>query len=801
MAFQQLYYTSCETGLSGYAGFQFNAVTPGVSPVVMREVEQLTIYEAPRGLAAGPESGVGAYPVNLLHTRSESGDAVITARVAFTGADFSGRWGNYFVHALVSEAPRRDFADLMPIETWEAEIWRAAPVTDPDLPLVENLARGPLGTRAAAEFVDAPDMAPVVPLLLSAVIEAMTDGGPPVLLIGHDTAALARWIAVVSFLLGRRLAPTMTFATYSHQPTYCRVHVVGTVAAAGPFARSVLRDFRVFDFVESVLPELPVHGVAALLARVGVRESGGLWELAGTLAISGPEETATVPAWFPCLAVAALLRGSALAGDEADAVVSWLVAAHDGGGHDRLREVIESLLTRQASAAAALPSDRQRRLVDIARAAGLAHRAEAFEDDLVETALERLRRGEHPGEVAALTSERARTRAAEGCAPYLVTAGGPRFQQFLAWATAADALFAPDVLRRCGRNLVGEALKGDALPDVIAQAVERWPELRTGIVEELAAVGPDERSRFLLRDGRRLLRLDDFRSRPELGVAWLVAEVHVGALESVEALDRIVDLRRRTGKRPPVDEDLLVALWPDGRWTPDDARAVVDLLPPEELGTEVVGRWIADVLRTVPSPELAAGHAVLVGRLMDLRSSLGAEPRRILRALERTVALMDRLAQEEVPAPAVRDLFGGFDTAPAVVRTFIAAQAPQVILTADPLGPVLEACPPEILANFCAHAHDVLARTRDATLAARIFIAMRHLIWIGENRAAKRVEQSVLVPVVPGWKRREIDAVRDAVSSFSERRERYPFDLWLRQRRSARRRFLPAWLGRGDTEA
>ena len=29
MAFQQLYYTSCEHGLGGYGGYQFNAVTPG----------------------------------------------------------------------------------------------------------------------------------------------------------------------------------------------------------------------------------------------------------------------------------------------------------------------------------------------------------------------------------------------------------------------------------------------------------------------------------------------------------------------------------------------------------------------------------------------------------------------------------------------------------------------------------------------------------------------------------------------------------------------------------------------------
>ena len=33
MAFEQLYYTSCEQGLAGIRGYQFNAATPG-APVV-----------------------------------------------------------------------------------------------------------------------------------------------------------------------------------------------------------------------------------------------------------------------------------------------------------------------------------------------------------------------------------------------------------------------------------------------------------------------------------------------------------------------------------------------------------------------------------------------------------------------------------------------------------------------------------------------------------------------------------------------------------------------------------------------
>ena len=102
MGLAQLYYTSCETGLSGFAGFQFNAVTPGLPQDVLRRVESLTPYRPPRWLSARPaRADIAACPVNLVYT---STPATILANVVFVGTDFSHRSGNYFAHALVSQA-------------------------------------------------------------------------------------------------------------------------------------------------------------------------------------------------------------------------------------------------------------------------------------------------------------------------------------------------------------------------------------------------------------------------------------------------------------------------------------------------------------------------------------------------------------------------------------------------------------------------------------------------------------------------------------------------------------------------
>ena len=57
MAFQQLHYTSCQDGPAGYSGFQFSATTPGTAPAVLREVEELIVYQPPAWLLASPSLG------------------------------------------------------------------------------------------------------------------------------------------------------------------------------------------------------------------------------------------------------------------------------------------------------------------------------------------------------------------------------------------------------------------------------------------------------------------------------------------------------------------------------------------------------------------------------------------------------------------------------------------------------------------------------------------------------------------------------------------------------------------------
>ena len=153
MAFEQLYYTSCERGVGGYAGFQFNALSPGVGARVMREVEQLTVYELPSWDTSPADA-----PVNLCHVRDAARGGDITANVVYAGADFSGRSGNYFAHALVTENPEHDFGGLLPVELWESSVWARTPADSTALPAIQAaLPRGSFDRPTVAAFLAAQD--------------------------------------------------------------------------------------------------------------------------------------------------------------------------------------------------------------------------------------------------------------------------------------------------------------------------------------------------------------------------------------------------------------------------------------------------------------------------------------------------------------------------------------------------------------------------------------------------------------------------------------------------------------------
>ncbi len=340
MGFAQLYYTSCEHGLSGYAGYQFNAATPGVDPRILREVERFTVYEPPRSYTA---ERVDDHPVNLCYSPDVGGVPVLS-RVVSSGDDPSGRPGNYFAHSLVAAGPGE--AGPLPAELWEADFWAEAPVHGPDLPELSELSElevgpGPLDRERTDAWVRRwpPE---VVARLLLAADDAVDDARPLVLVA--DSASVAHWVAALTHLLSPERARLLSFATYCGNPDEALVHVIGV--PPGSDTTLWKGRFTVYDPESDSVDGLPGPGsrawaVADRLARLGTRRAAELWRRALPYA-SGRE--GPLADWGPVLAAAALLDGGAPCGRDLRAVREWLPEAVEWLAQDDAAALVHRIL-------------------------------------------------------------------------------------------------------------------------------------------------------------------------------------------------------------------------------------------------------------------------------------------------------------------------------------------------------------------------------------------------------------------------------------------------------------------------
>ena len=493
MAFQQLYYTSCENGLGGYGGYQFNAITPGVSAAVMREVEDRTVYEPPGWLLADPcPDEPEAYPVAFSYGTSEATGAAITAQVVFTGTDYSGRPGNYFAHALVTNTPEQDFGQLLPVELWGAELWRASPADGTDLPeLPGPPPPGAIDRPGVQAFLDARGADGVLPGLLTAVGRAMA-GDRPVLVVSHDVSENIWWIAAISYLLGEHLGHRMTFTTYSHRPGYSRFHLTSILPETLP--PSADSSFQLFDLTVPDLtvpdptavnmtagptPGGGVHPLAAILARTGVMAAPGLWQQAMVFA-SGAEES--LDDWLAPVAAAAGLLGRKLSPAETDAVAGWLLGAA-GWMPAQLADVVLGVALAQPDRT--LADQRLLDLLGLARRLPAPARVERLELLLAERAVTHLACGKAavPVRLTSAAADAARVQAAQ----VLVAATPATALAVLEWAAASEVALPEAELERYGRTRLDPGTPEPELTGIVS----RSPAALRGLIDRLAGEPPE----------------------------------------------------------------------------------------------------------------------------------------------------------------------------------------------------------------------------------------------------------------------------------------------------------------------
>lgn len=253
MSFRQTYYTSCQHGLRGGKGFQINAATEGIDPALLQQVERLGLYIPPVSAPSRPtEEEIARFPVSLLFQRLGDDTAVI-AQARYTGADYSGRFGNYFTHALIPADAEADLTSegLLPIEMWGSPTWvtRESPATT--LPALDRLdAGGIIDPERVTLFLSERGRVARLPAFLTAIQGALATGRR--IIIVEESESVALWIAAASYALPRNLALRLTFSTYSKNPYQSDFLVVGTTSDSdfGFAQHEIDHQFYVFDFAE-----------------------------------------------------------------------------------------------------------------------------------------------------------------------------------------------------------------------------------------------------------------------------------------------------------------------------------------------------------------------------------------------------------------------------------------------------------------------------------------------------------------------------------------------------------------------
>ncbi|MGP4023241.1 GAP1-N2 domain-containing protein [Actinomadura sp. 3N407] len=301
----QLHYTSARRGPTGRAGFQFVAETPGLPDGVRAGVTPYLSYRPPPDAPPSPDDAeLGLFPVSLLYDRVDGRPLLL--RCSYLGRDYSGRYGNFFAHAVVAEPD--ELEGLRPAELWHAPHWTHRPAPEAVLDSLDELTPGAaLDPEALAAWlaVSGPDDPyALLGRLVDAVAGVLGRGHGRVVLVADDVELIARWIAVVSYSLPVTAAARLSFVTYTADPDGAAQRLVGTTPAIWAAAQHHASHASAFDLRKGV----PV-GEASRFART----VAGCWRDPDFAGLDALGELAPLndPAQEAAAALLALCRGDA----------------------------------------------------------------------------------------------------------------------------------------------------------------------------------------------------------------------------------------------------------------------------------------------------------------------------------------------------------------------------------------------------------------------------------------------------------------------------------------------------------
>ncbi|MFD5507702.1 GTPase-associated protein 1-related protein [Streptomyces sp. NPDC127051] len=781
MNLAQLHYTSAPPGPDG-SGFRFTAVSPGVPASLLREAEQLIGYEPPRDAPPRPSADeLGAFPQALSLNVLSDGSRLL-ARSVYTGADYSGRWGNFHAHAVHLPQPAdvdRPAGGQLPITAWGSPQWAAdspsagAPVP----PLASVPAPGPLDLGALAAFVAARGRW-LAGFFADVRRLAEDPAAPQLVLVERDSEAVAWWIMLACSVLPHRRGQWLTFTTYTRRPQLARQQIIGVVPEDGLGLAGQEHRYRVYDAARAAAPDPAPDPWAQTAARIWqaqrqelfahVRRLPGPPGPSGTSGPYGPYEAGP-------LAALALAAGVGLDSAGRAAAADWAAGHRAALDHVQLHSLARAL-ARPAEDRGPEEAAASGRL--LSALAGWA--PPEVSEPLVELALAGAVRSGGSAPPAGLLGEPARMRLAAELEPELRAAltdpsreaadrvGLLRVSAEL--GVDAEALL-PDVARQLAQALIAdpESAYGEAVGASLAE-LPRLRELVLDRLDGLAAGDPAAGARLFALTP---LRLTGSGALPHLRMCAQAPAAAAG--DRTKALTRLVEHSGTSLEEDPlVLRTAMRLVW--GAEPPTAGEAWLALSALGEQAHREAGTWELLARAAVCAP---AGDRDAEALAVELLRRYPMELPTSLRASLLLLELARNLRAREIGPGWVRQALalGTAGPTPTAREHAYAAVAAHLLADDRPdseLRALIESNDAELLAAYrrAARQPRVADRLRlDPRYAAECFAAWNSQPQAGPAWQETRADllDGVLRPVVRGLPAPQLAALEEALARLGGR--------------------------------
>lgn len=227
MAFEVAIYTdvSASEAIDGVDGFNFQAVSPGVTAADQQQIRESLLHRVVRTWSI--DNDELSHPPTCAYVVHDG--RCYLARGRSTGMTNSGRPGNQLTQTIVTSDPG-DFVPYRPAQLYGGREWTLEKAAHPALStwITPVELRPEFEVSALEDLVRDDEWAVgVLPQFLTMLDEAVAEAPTKLVLVHRDVELVMRWIALGSLFVDADVVNTLQFRALVDDPWHANADIVG----------------------------------------------------------------------------------------------------------------------------------------------------------------------------------------------------------------------------------------------------------------------------------------------------------------------------------------------------------------------------------------------------------------------------------------------------------------------------------------------------------------------------------------------------------------------------------------------